>query len=915
MRNGLQTMKTLFSLRALMACAVLWSVSAAAFAQTVTITAPANNASYPLGSQVTVTATKTGVGAKIRFLQNSSEIGIDSVAPYVASFTPAAPGTYVLEAELLSFANNVLATAAPVTITVTGSNTAPTIALTSPSAGATGTAAASFLLSADAADSDGSIASVKFYADGTLLNTDTTAPYSFSWTGVAAGSYGLTAVAADNSGATTTSSPVNVTVTNAPTTLTLTRSYVYDPHHRLCKVIEPERGATVIEYDAAGNIAWTAEGTNLTSTTDCQRASVNAGDKVTRSYDAMNRVTAVETPGHTADVTTTYYADGAVNTLTAANPGGNTVTTTYTYNKRRLLIGETSANGATSVFSLGYGYNANGHLGAMTYPDGKIVSYAPDALGRATAVTDSEGRTYASGITYYPNGAIAGFTYGNGIVHTLTKNARQLPSRSQDMNGATAILDDTYTFDENGNVSAVTDGLPATATNRSRSLGYDALDRLTLANAAHQWGTATFSYDALDNLRSADVGTRQYRYTYDANNRLLNVKNPAGVQQFAFTYDARGNTLSKGSQAYAFDHGNRLNQVTGSQVYRYDGQGRRVQTTDVADGKTTFWIYSQSGQVLYTSEARRNQNISYIYLGNTQVATKTVAWAPVSTTTIAYQHTDSLGSIVAETAADRSIVKRNSYEPYGKAWNSTIDGTGYTGHVMDQATGLTYMQQRYYDPAIGRFLSTDTIPSATNDAGKFNRYWYAANNPYRFVDPDGRDNVLGITVTFAPNFSRREAPTGDDIRNLSLSQKSVDLTVKEVMSNGSQKEKDGMSSWRVQYDGDFPVGPESGGTADTYHNPAEVGDDGKVITPEFFQTTYYSNIARVANPKLIHTSYGMTYKGGDIGLKVVGTHEYGHANHDNQKIDDEDAKEKDANNAAWKYVKDEGVKCPGCGGD
>lgn len=60
--------------------------------------------------------------------------------------------------------------------------------------------------------------------------------------------------------------------------------------------------------------------------------------------------------------------------------------------------------------------------------------------------------------------------------------------------------------------------------------------------------------------------------------------------------------------------------------------------------------------------------------------------------------------------------------------------------MMDAASGLTYMQQRYYDPGIGRFLSVDPVTAYSNPVGAFNRYWYANNNPYKFIDPDGRAN-------------------------------------------------------------------------------------------------------------------------------------------------------------------------------
>lgn len=107
--------------------------------------------------------------------------------------------------------------------------------------------------------------------------------------------------------------------------------------------------------------------------------------------------------------------------------------------------------------------------------------------------------------------------------------------------------------------------------------------------------------------------------------------------------------------------------------------------------------------------------------------------------TVEYIHTDALGTPIAVTDASGNLIETSEYEPYGKLLNRPLtDGPGFTGHVEDAATGLTYMQQRYYDPVVGRFLSVDPVTADSVSGSNFNRYWYADNNPYRFVDPDGR---------------------------------------------------------------------------------------------------------------------------------------------------------------------------------
>ncbi len=100
-------------------------------------------------------------------------------------------------------------------------NSPPVASLTSPAASATFTAPATVALAATASDADGTIQRVEFYQGGTLLNTDTAAPYAFMWTGVAAGNYSLTARAVDNLGASTVSTAVSITVTGPPAPTTL----------------------------------------------------------------------------------------------------------------------------------------------------------------------------------------------------------------------------------------------------------------------------------------------------------------------------------------------------------------------------------------------------------------------------------------------------------------------------------------------------------------------------------------------------------------------------------------------------------------------------------------------------------------------------------------------------------------------
>lgn len=115
-----------------------------------------------------------------------------------------------------------------------------------------------------------------------------------------------------------------------------------------------------------------------------------------------------------------------------------------------------------------------------------------------------------------------------------------------------------------------------------------------------------------------------------------------------------------------------------------------------------------------------------------------------------YYHNDHLGSPVAATDERSDLLWRAHFRPYGERKENPADAAfgnvGYTGHMQDADSSLVYMQARYYDPLIGRFLAIDP---AGIDAGKpisFNRYIYSNSNPYLYVDPDGRNATLAMGI-------------------------------------------------------------------------------------------------------------------------------------------------------------------------
>ncbi|MGE5183006.1 MAG: RHS repeat domain-containing protein, partial [Acidobacteriota bacterium] len=347
----------------------------------------------------------------------------------------------------------------------------------------------------------------------------------------------------------------------------------------VCAVYSPERGTTVLARDSAGNVTASAD---LAGDVGCDYGGINATNQVARTYDNRNRLLTVDYPGGSdQDIVQTWWPTGQVKT---ASRGG--LTRTSNYNRRGLLTFETLTIDGTP-YEIDTAYNTRGQPTTLTYPDQTSIDYAPDAWGEPTKIG-----AYATNLTYWPNGAVKGFSYGNGLAHAMSQNTRLLPQNVTE--GSVQNRDVGY--DGVGNVTAITDHL--TGHIDSVALSYDTANRLETANAAGLWGNATFGYDDFDNLKTATVGGVSTSFTIDAATNRATAMVVNGVST-ALHYDGQGHLTQKGGQTFTFDRSDLLLGTSG-ESYRYDADGRR--TVAGSGGYQRVWIYDHDGRLLMALE-------------------------------------------------------------------------------------------------------------------------------------------------------------------------------------------------------------------------------------------------------------------------------------------------------------------------
>jgi len=357
---------------------------------------------------------------------------------------------------------------------------------------------------------------------------------------------------------------------------------------------------------------------------------------------------------------------------------------------------------------------------------------------------------------------------------TIAYNAlgqRTTLARFQSTGTTNAVATTDYTYDTINRLSSLTHKHGST-TLAGYTYSYDALSRPTSINSVLD-GVSTFTYDATSQLTAADHSSQvDESYGFDANgNRNTSGYTTAtnnrttAAPGFTFTYDDEGNRTSKTETAtgkvteYTWDYRNRLTTVrdrntSGGAVvkqvdYQYDAFNRLVRRTFDADGAgagsvtNQYWVYDGGINAVLQFDGSAASNLSHRYLWSDNVD-ELIANEQIGSDTL-YGLGDHLGTIrdianFNEGTGVTSVTNHRKYDSFGKLIsesNSAVDLIfGFTGKQLDEATGLQHNLFRWYDSALGQWLSEDPIGFA---AGDENIRRYVGNHASFITDSSGLD--------------------------------------------------------------------------------------------------------------------------------------------------------------------------------
>ena len=481
-----------------------------------------------------------------------------------------------------------------------------------------------------------------------------------------------------------------------------------------------------------------------------ERLDYGNDDYVQYTYDNQGRVIQ-QTYEDNSYVTYKYDNSGALAKVYDSKTG-TTSTYYYDFTDRMMKYVEKSSTGTHSV---GYEYDNINNLTALVETINGVerkTSYTYDEDNRPTSITTEDStRSY----TYDNFGRVSEDVTQHGTTELFSRSY----SYRSNTNGGTSTqpyqlvytgdnfnTSFGYGYNNAGNITYMNvDGIPNT-------YKYDSANQLIRENNRVSGLTTTWTYDNAGNILKREVypytaGTLNpanrisevnYVYNDDDWGDLLTEYN--GVE---ITHDEIGNPLNDGTWTYTWQHGRQLASMSkldksAAWQFTYNADGLRTQRTDAVTGRTYNYTYL-GGQLTHMTVD-----------GHTMYFTYDASGTPLTLTYdgVTYYYVTNLqGDVIA--ILNSNGVQNVRYTD--DAWGNLLSTTGdmadtlgfynplrYRGYVYDEETELYYLQSRYYNPEMGRFVNGDGLVSTGQGLLGNNMFAYCLNNPVNFVDRDGK---------------------------------------------------------------------------------------------------------------------------------------------------------------------------------
>jgi RHS repeat-associated protein len=530
------------------------------------------------------------------------------------------------------------------------------------------------------------------------------------------------------------------------------RSYTYDRLRRL----------TAVQHPDGSDTGYTYEGEHLARIND-------RGVITTYRYDRHDRIAQIQ-PGQAGASVYEYDQHGRVILARTAQ-----VTTRWRYDMQgRITALEQAIDGVTLRAALTY--NHHGRLALMALPGSDCpIYYTWDDRGRPHTV--SIGAAVIARFAYLDATKTTNLGLGNGVAVETVANSLDGRCAQQTVHRSDTILQArTLTYNEVGEITG--DG--------QRSYAYDILGRLVSVEDQTYGTHWHVAYDSLDNRTALTENDAVWRYDYDADSRLTAMQSSTGATMHMI-HDRWGRLTAKLSPTaawtYRYDDAGHLQEARcdGMTMARflYDHKGRLV----FADFGTHVerYLYGPADELLAVTDAAGQPLRLFV---RTPFGVLAEVSGPLGDGNLYYHHTDEQGTLHLITDRAGAVVDRFEYSPFGEPLASRtqtpeesaseVYRPAFAGRLWYAEIALAYFGARWYDPALGRFLTPDSYTGAPDDMRLLNplhpsshqaarrnqilRTWlqqprvrnpytFCANDPVSHVDPTGHWSFGGVLLT------------------------------------------------------------------------------------------------------------------------------------------------------------------------